>query len=99
MANASIRLDLDLEWCVENAATHSLVQIRPFAEDLLAKVRRGRHFPTSKKKRGLAPPFPRSYSQKSYQLHPVVDPHVSHFRQVPLRTSVKFEHSGQASPS
>ncbi len=33
------------------------------------------------------------------QLHPVVAPQVSHFRQVPLRTSVKFMHSGQASPS
>ena len=32
------------------------------------------------------------------QLHPVVLPHVSHFRQVPLRTSVKFPHSPQASP-
>jgi len=29
----------------------------------------------------------------------VVDPHVSHFMQVPFRTSVKFMHSGQASPS
>lgn len=31
--------------------------------------------------------------------HPVVLPHVSHFMQVPLRTSVKFMHSPQASPS
>jgi hypothetical protein len=31
--------------------------------------------------------------------HPVVDPHVSHFMQVPLRTSVKLPHSPQASPS
>lgn len=30
---------------------------------------------------------------------PVVEPQVSHFRQVPLRTMVKFWHSGQASPS
>jgi hypothetical protein len=30
---------------------------------------------------------------------PVVLPQVSHFRQVPLRTSVKFAHSGQASPT
>lgn len=30
---------------------------------------------------------------------PVVPPQVSHFRQVPLRTSVKFPHSGQLSPS
>ena len=35
----------------------------------------------------------------SSQLHPVVPPHVSHFKHVPLRTSVKFAHSGQASPS
>jgi hypothetical protein len=33
------------------------------------------------------------------QLHPVVLPHVSHFKHVPLRTSVKFAHSGQASPT
>lgn len=31
--------------------------------------------------------------------HPVVPPQVSHFMQVPLRTSVKLPHSGQASPS
>ena len=31
--------------------------------------------------------------------HPVVEPQVSHFMQVPLRTSVKFWHSPQASPS
>ena len=30
---------------------------------------------------------------------PVVEPQVSHFMQVPLRTSVKFWHSPQASPS
>lgn len=33
------------------------------------------------------------------QEQPVVLPQVSHFRQVPLRTSVKFAHSGQASPT
>ena len=33
------------------------------------------------------------------QLHPVVPPHVLHFRHVPLRTKVKFPHSPQASPS
>src|SRR5262249_10908531 len=32
------------------------------------------------------------------QLHPVVFPQVSHLRHVPLRTSVKFPHSVQASP-
>jgi hypothetical protein len=31
--------------------------------------------------------------------HPVVEPHVSHFKHVPLRTRVKFPHSPQASPS
>ena len=31
--------------------------------------------------------------------HPVVEPHVSHFKQVPLRTSVKLAHSGQLSPT
>jgi hypothetical protein len=34
----------------------------------------------------------------SYE-HPVVEPQVSHFMQVPLRTSVKLPHSPQASPS
>jgi hypothetical protein len=33
------------------------------------------------------------------QEQPVVLPQVSHFRQVPFRTSVKFWHSGQASPT
>jgi len=32
------------------------------------------------------------------QLQPLVDPHVSHFRQVPLRTMVNEPHSVQASP-
>ena len=31
--------------------------------------------------------------------HPVVLPHVSHFMQVPLRTSVKLPHSPHGSPS
>ena len=30
---------------------------------------------------------------------PLVQPHVSHLRQVPLRTRVKFPHSRQCSPS
>jgi hypothetical protein len=33
------------------------------------------------------------------QEHPLVVPQVSHFMQVPLRTSVKLPHSEQASPS
>ena len=33
------------------------------------------------------------------QLHPVVLPQVSHFRQVPFLTMVKLAHSGQASPT
>ncbi len=37
--------------------------------------------------------------RNSNQEQPVVEPQVSHFRQVPLRTSVKFAHSGQASPT
>ncbi len=31
--------------------------------------------------------------------HPLVDPQVSHFRHVPLRTMVKLPHSEQLSPS
>src|SRR6202790_3747494 len=37
--------------------------------------------------------------RSSAQLHPVVPPHVLHLRHVPFRTSVKFPHSPQASPS
>jgi hypothetical protein len=33
------------------------------------------------------------------QLHPLVLPHVSHFKHVPFRTIVKFPHSPQLSPS
>jgi|GEM_PF-2282617 len=33
------------------------------------------------------------------QLHPLVEPHVSHFKHVPFRTMVKFPHSEQLSPS
>ena len=33
------------------------------------------------------------------QEHPLVEPQVSHFRQVPLRTIVKLPHSEQLSPS
>ena len=33
------------------------------------------------------------------QLHPLVLPQVSHLRQVPFRTMVKFWHSGQETPS
>ena len=38
------------------------------------------------------------YSQLA-QLHPVVLPHVSHFKHVPFRTRVKLAHSGQLSPT
>ena len=47
----------------------------------------------------LVPSYPSLHTAAQTQLHPVVLPHVSHFRHVPLRTSVKFEHSGQASPT
>ena len=33
------------------------------------------------------------------QEQPVVPPHESHFKQVPLRTNVSAPHSGQGSPS
>jgi len=38
-------------------------------------------------------------SERNAHEQPVVEPQVSHFRQVPLRTSVKFWHSGQDSPT
>lgn len=50
------------------------------------------------------PPFHRPASlpgERSVedQLQPVVDPQLSHFRQVPLRTRVMLPHSPQGSPS
>ena len=36
---------------------------------------------------------------QTYHEHPVVLPQVSHFKHVPFLTSVKFWHSGQASPT
>jgi len=46
------------------------------------------------------PEFPREDSSNSV-IHeqPLVAPQVLHFRQVPLRTSVKLPHSPQGSPS
>jgi hypothetical protein len=41
-------------------------------------------------------PFPNSSHADHEQ--PLVPPQVLHFRQVPLRTSVKFPHSPQLSP-
>lgn len=41
---------------------------------------------------------PITYHLSLYE-HPVVPPHESHFRQVPLRTRVSAPHSGQGSPS
>jgi len=48
--------------------------------------------------------FPKSGFHRAVQPanpheHPVVLPHVSHFMQVPLRTSVKLPHSPHISPS
>ena len=40
-----------------------------------------------------------SLSSRNNQLHPVVEPQVLHFRQVPLRTSVKLPHSPHESPT
>ncbi|SFM85379.1 hypothetical protein SAMN05192571_107119 [Pleomorphomonas diazotrophica] len=45
--------------------------------------------------RGLA----LTISRYTLQLQPLVEPQVSHFRQVPLRTMVKLPHSEQDSPS
>ncbi len=40
-----------------------------------------------------------AHSRLNRQLQPLVEPQVSHFRQVPLRTMVKLPHSAQLSPS
>ncbi len=45
-----------------------------------------------------APRF-RLFNRNSTHEQPVVLPQVSHFRHVPLRTSVKLAHSGQLSPT
>ncbi len=39
-----------------------------------------------------------SHCDVTYE-HPLVDPQLSHFRHVPLRTMVKLPHSEQDSPS
>jgi hypothetical protein len=44
-------------------------------------------------RRSVAPTHP------SHQLHPLVDPQVSHLRHVPFLTSVKLPHDPHASPS
>lgn len=43
-----------------------------------------------------APETPKS---RNIQLHPVVEPHVLHFKHVPFRTSVKLPHSPHESPT
>jgi hypothetical protein len=53
---------------------------------------------TNKKAREKLPGFFLKSERDAHE-QPVVEPQVSHFRQVPLRTSVKFWHSGQASPT
>ena len=53
--------------------------------------------PLKQKGRPLRPPRERGVSA-AYE-HPVVLPHVSHFKHVPFRTKVKFPHSPHASPS
>ena len=42
--------------------------------------------------------YGRGFTSPFDQLQPLVAPQVSHFRQVPLRTMVKFWHSVQLSP-
>src|SRR5581483_4894247 len=44
-------------------------------------------------------PFGVRYTSPDPHEHPVVLPHVSHFMQVPFRTSVKLPHSEHISPS
>jgi hypothetical protein len=46
----------------------------------------------------MAGSSPAMTNQGNYE-HPVVLPHVSHFKHVPFRTSVKFKHSEHISPS
>lgn len=48
---------------------------------------------------GEAWPFHRQGESIAGHEHPLVEPQVSHFRQVPLRTIVKLPHSEQLSPS
>jgi len=48
---------------------------------------------------GLAGSTTNSFDTSGPYEHPVVLPHVSHFMQVPFRTSVKLPHSPHISPS
>ena len=58
--------------------------------------------PKKRKGREREPPTPSHPSRGVLfcgQLHPLVEPQVLHFMQVPLRTRVKFPQEPQASPS
>ncbi len=60
----------------------------------------GTHLMTQKRERPEpVRPLPRHGSSTSAYEQPLVEPQVSHFRQVPLRTMVKLPHSEQLSPS
>lgn len=74
---------------------HVLVAIRFFDSDDMLFVHD--HFSVSNYK--CFPPTTQVWVGKLSQLHPLVPPQVSHFRQVPLRTRVKLPHSRQFSPS
>jgi hypothetical protein len=53
---------------------------------------------TNEKGRSFPRPLTSSCEMIAYE-HPLVEPQVSHLRQVPLRTIVKLPHSEQLSPS
>lgn len=62
-------------------------------DDACVYERKKPRHPSGRRGRSLEEELVRIYEQ------PVVPPQLSHFRQVPLRTSVKLPHSGQLSPS
>jgi len=69
----------------------------PFAIDERAEART--HDPVIKITGSLFSTFEQAAAIGCPHEHPVVLPHVSHFMQVPFRTSVKFPHSPHISPS
>ena len=73
----------------------------PHAEDTIpwASPQYAQIFSLKNKGADLLRPFGVCLSTGCVYEHPVVLPHVSHFKHVPLRTKVKFPHSPHASPS
>ena len=73
----------------------------PMNDDREHRARALGALPVAQKRERPEPvrPLPRHGNSVSPYEQPLVEPQVSHFRQVPLRTMVKLPHSEQLSPS